>query len=346
VRPTLPGLLRRQWAVGRIVGGRSGESGDRQEHDGRVVIGQESIGVGVIVVRGGAVLLGMRRDAHGASSWSFPGGHLDGDESIKTCAIRELREEAGIEMINAYVVAETADDLGVGFRYRTLFVQGDWAGGEPTVGAPDKCAEWGWFCWDDPPQPLFPPVASLWATGFRPAANTVPAGVVAAIHVAATAGQPMRPVEFVRATAGVGLEGDRYALGRGHYSPDLRVSRDLTLIEAEVIEELARDYGIELAPGETRRNLTTRGVRLNDLVGRRFWVGDVLCEGTRLCEPCHYLTELTGKPLLLRALVHRGGLRADIIRGGRICRGDQLQLVAGEVGLAGGTASDRGAERV
>jgi MOSC domain-containing protein YiiM len=112
-----------------------------------------------------------------------------------------------------------------------------------------------------------------------------------------------------------------------------------------VIEDLARDDGIELAPGETRRNLTTRGVRLNDLVGRRFWVGDVLCEGTRLCEPCHYLAELTGKPLL-RALVHRGGLRADIIRGGRICRGDQLQLVAGEVGLAGDTASDRGVEGV
>jgi ADP-ribose pyrophosphatase YjhB (NUDIX family)/MOSC domain-containing protein YiiM len=310
-----------------------------------VVIGQESVGVGVIVVRGGAVLFGRRRGAHGASSWSFPGGQLDGDERVERCAIRELREEAGIEVSNARVVAGTEDEFGVGFRYRTLFVQADWAGGEPTVGAPDDCAEWGWFSWDDPPQPLLLPVASLRATGFRPAAETAPPGVVAAIHVAATAGQPVRPVEFVRATAGVGLEGDRYALGRGHYSGDLRVSRDLTLIEAEVIEDLARDDGIELAPGETRRNLTTRGVRLNDLVGRRFWVGNVLCEGTRLCEPCHYLAELTGKPLL-RALVHRGGLRADIIHGGRICRGDQVQLVADQVGLAGDTASDRGAEGV
>jgi 8-oxo-dGTP diphosphatase len=172
VRPTLPGLFRRLWAVGRIVGGRSGESGDRQEHDGPVVIRQQSIGVGVIVVRGGAVLFGMRRGAHGASSWSFPGGHLDGDESVETCAIRELHEEAGIEVINARVVAETEDDFGVGFRYRTLFVQGDWAGGEPTVREPDKCAEWGWFSWDDPPQPLLSPVASLRATGFRPAAKT------------------------------------------------------------------------------------------------------------------------------------------------------------------------------
>jgi MOSC domain-containing protein YiiM len=327
------------------LGGTSGETGDRQEHDGPVVTGQESIGVGVIVVRGGAALFGMRRGPHGASSWSFPGGHLDGDERVETCAIRKLHEEAGIDVSNARVVAETENDLGVGFRYRTLFIQGDWAGGEPTVRAPDKCAKWGWFSWDDPPQPLFLPVASLRATGFRPAANTVPAGVVAAIHVAASAGQPMRPVEFVGATAGVGLEGDRYALGRGHYSPDLRVSRDLTLIEAEVIQDLARDDGIELASGETRRNLTTRGVRLNDLVGRRFWVGNVLCEGTRLCEPCHYLAQLTGKPPLLRALVHRGGLRADIIRGGRICRGDQVQLVADQVGLAGDTASDHGAER-
>jgi MOSC domain-containing protein YiiM/8-oxo-dGTP pyrophosphatase MutT (NUDIX family) len=331
--------------VGCIFGGQGGEAGDRQEHDGRVVTGQQSIGVGVIVVRGGAVLFGVRRGPHGASSWSFPGGHLDGDESVETCAIRKLHEEAGIDVSNARVVAETENDLGVGFRYRTLFIQGDWAGGEPTVREPDKCAEWGWFSWDDPPQPLLLPVASLRATGFRPAAKPAPPGVVEAIHVAATAGQPVRPVEFVRATAGVGLEGDRYALGRGHYSPDLRVSRGLTLIEAEVIEDLARDDGIELAPGETRRNLTTRGVRLNDLVGRRFSVGNVLCEGTRLCEPCHYLTKLTGKPLL-RALVHRGGLRADIIRGGRICRGDQLQLVADEVGLAGDTASDRGAEGV
>jgi MOSC domain-containing protein YiiM len=217
----------------------------------------------------------------------------------------------------------------IGLRYRTLFVQVDWAGGVPTVREPDKCRRWGWFPWNDPPQPLFLPVANLRASGFRPSAETATSGVVEAIHVAAAAGEPLRKVEVVRAKAGVGLEGDRYALGRGHYSPDLRVSRDLTLIEAEVIEELERTRAIQLAPGETRRNVTTRGIRLNDLVGRRFWVGEVLCEGTRLCEPCQYLTELTGKPLL-RALVHRGGLRADILRGGRIRRGDRLRVVAEE----------------
>jgi MOSC domain-containing protein YiiM len=150
---------------------------------------------------------------------------------------------------------------------------------------------------------------------------------VEAIHIASAAAEPTRAVESVRAVAGVGLEGDRYATGLGHYADD-RVSRDLTLIEAEVIEGLAREAGIELAAGETRRNLTTRGVELNDLVGRRFWVGEVLCEGTRLCEPCQYLTDLTCKPLL-RSLVHRGGLRADIVRGGVIARGDRIR-VAGE----------------
>ena len=151
---------------------------------------------------------------------------------------------------------------------------------------------------------------------------------VEAIHIASGATEPTRAVPSVRAVAGVGLEGDRYAAGLGHYDDD-RVSRDLTLIEAEVIESLPREDGIELAAGETRRNVTTRGIALNDLVGRRFWVGEVLCEGTCLCEPCQYLTDLTGKPLL-RALVHRGGLRADILQGGVIARGDPVR-VDGEV---------------
>jgi MOSC domain-containing protein YiiM len=154
----------------------------------------------------------------------------------------------------------------------------------------------------------------------RRAARATAAGVVDAIHIAVGAGMPVRSLESVRAIAGVGLDGDRYAYGRGHYRDD-RVSRDLTLIEAEALEALTGEHGIELSVGETRRNLTTRGISLNDLVGRRFWVGDVLCQGTRLCEPCQYLADLTGKPLL-RPLVHRGGLRADILRGGVIRTGD------------------------
>ena len=149
------------------------------------------------------------------------------------------------------------------------------------------------------------------------------AGVVEHIHIAPAAGARVPAVETVCAIAGVGLDGDRYAYGGGHYQDD-RVSRDLTLIEAEAIEALPRDQGIELVAGETRRNLTTRGIGLNELVGRYFWVGDVLCAGMRLCEPCQYLANLTGKPLV-RALVHRGGLRADILRGGVIRRGDSVR---------------------
>jgi MOSC domain-containing protein YiiM/ADP-ribose pyrophosphatase YjhB (NUDIX family) len=314
-----------------------------QGRAGRGLIRKRSIGVGVIVVRSEHVLLGLRRGAHGAGSWSFPGGNLDGDESVEVCALRELSEEVGVEAINPRVVAETEDDSPEGLRYRTLFVQVDWTRGEPVVREPDKCLRWGWFAWNEPPQPLFLPVASLRAGGFRPSTEATTSGVVEAIHVAAAAGEPVREVEVVRAEAGVGLEGDRYALGRGHYSPDLRVSRALTLIEAEVIDDLARNHGIQLAPGETRRNLTTRGVRLNDLVACRFWVGEVLCEGTRLCEPCQYLTELTGKPLV-RALVHRGGLRADIVRSGRIRSGDRLS-VGEEFGQAEDANKGRRAQR-
>lgn len=135
--------------------------------------------------------------------------------------------------------------------------------------------------------------------------------------------------ERVTARAGVGLDGDRYAAGSGHWSPDPRTDRELTLIEAEVLEDLATSDGIRLAPGETRRNVTTRGIRLNGLVGRRFRVGGVDCEGTRLCEPCQYLTDQLGKPIL-RPLVHRAGLRARILTDGEIAIGDEILALDGD----------------
>jgi MOSC domain-containing protein YiiM len=148
-------------------------------------------------------------------------------------------------------------------------------------------------------------------------------GRVESIHLAASGGAPMRPVDRVRAIAGVGLEGDRYASRTGHWSADPRVDRDITLIEAEVVEDLEASEGIVLGPGESRRNVTTRGIRLNELVGRRFRVGDAICEGTRLCEPCQYLTDLLGKPVL-KPLVHRAGLRAHIVEGGEIAVGAEV----------------------
>ena len=156
-----------------------------------------------------------------------------------------------------------------------------------------------------------------------PGTPTVGVGRVEAIHIAPAREAPMVGVERVRAIAGVGLEGDRYATKSGTWSPDPRVDRHITLIEAEVVEDLAATDGIHLAPGETRRNVTTRGIRLNDLVGRRFRVGDALCEGTRLCEPCQHLTDALGKPIL-QPLTHRAGLRARIVEGGEIAIGAEV----------------------
>jgi 8-oxo-dGTP diphosphatase len=129
----------------------------------------------------------------------------------------------------------------------------------------------------------------------------------------------------VEIVAGVGVPGDRYADGLGFWRDD-RVSRDLTLVEAEVVDEL------ELAPGETRRTVTTRGMALNELVGRTFWTGDVLVRGTSLCEPCRHLEEVTGRRLI-RALVHRGGLRADALTSGRIAVGDSVEAAEEQAGV-------------
>jgi MOSC domain-containing protein YiiM len=156
-----------------------------------------------------------------------------------------------------------------------------------------------------------------------PVSSDARPGTVEAIHVTTAGSAPMEAIERVRAIAGVGLEGDRYAAGTGHYSGDPKVDRHVTLIEAEEIELLAAATGIVLAPGESRRNVTTRGIRLNELVGRRFRIGPVECEGTRLCEPCQYLTDLVGQPILA-PLVHRAGLRAKILGDGHIAVGDAV----------------------
>lgn len=149
-------------------------------------------------------------------------------------------------------------------------------------------------------------------------------GSVEHIHIATAAGGAVRSLESIQATAGIGLAGDRYAAREGTFR-DEAPGRDLTLIEAEEIEDLARNHGIQLAPGESRRNVTTRGIRLNDLVGKEFWIGEVLARGARLCEPCTHLVALTKKPLL-EPLAHRAGLRADLLTTGRISVGDRIEV--------------------
>jgi len=151
-------------------------------------------------------------------------------------------------------------------------------------------------------------------------------GEVVAMHIAGEAGAAMRALAEARATAGAGLEGDRYRKSIGFYSGRSGDGRQLTLIEGEALEAVAAEAGIVLEAGESRRNVTTRGVRLNDLVGKRFAVGEVVCRGVRLCPPCTHLEELTGKPVL-RPLIDRGGLRADILVGGTIRVGDAVREV-------------------
>ena len=147
---------------------------------------------------------------------------------------------------------------------------------------------------------------------------------VEGIFIAASAEGETQPVGAVAAVAGRGLEGDRYFAGEGTFFKDRKSGQDLTLIEAEAIEGLAADDGIELGAGESRRNVVTRGIGLNDLVGRRFTVGDVECVGQRLCDPCSHLERIT-QPGVLNGLANRGGLRADIVTGGRIAVGDEVR---------------------
>src|ERR1035438_8507976 len=151
-------------------------------------------------------------------------------------------------------------------------------------------------------------------------------GTVDSIYIAAAAQGPPQSVAQVAAIPGAGLEGDRYALKLGTFykpTPD----RELTLIEAEAIEAMGRDYYIELAAGEARRNIVTRNVALNHLVGKEFAIGEVRIRGIRLCEPCDHLQKVSGKPVI-KGLLHRGGLRAQILTQGTIRVGDRITVEA------------------
>ncbi len=147
-------------------------------------------------------------------------------------------------------------------------------------------------------------------------------GKVVGIYTAPRAGAPMERQERVEAVPGLGIVGDRYAEGLGHWSDPRWSDQEITMVEAEVAETLG------LRPGDLRRNLVTQGVRLDRLIGVQFRIGEVLLLGVRACDPCRYLEALT-RPGLVRALAHRGGLRARIITPGRISVGDILYVEHG-----------------
>jgi MOSC domain-containing protein YiiM len=148
-------------------------------------------------------------------------------------------------------------------------------------------------------------------------------GKVVSIHIAPAAAAATTSIKEVRAVVGKGLEGDRYAKKLGTFSKDPGSGRDVTLIESEAVEALQRDYHVELGAGDSRRNIVTQGISLNHLVDKEFRIGEVILRGTRLCEPCSHMEQLTVKGAL-RGLIHRGGLRAEIVKGGAIRVGDSV----------------------
>jgi 8-oxo-dGTP diphosphatase len=127
------------------------------------------VGVGVIVRRGDMILLGKRKNKHGAQTWSFPGGHLEMFESIIDCGVRETLEETGLTVSVVSQGPYTNDFFDKdGKHYVTLYVIADYIGGEPQLLEPDRCEEWKWFAWDTLPEPLFIPLVNLKKSGYDP----------------------------------------------------------------------------------------------------------------------------------------------------------------------------------
>jgi hypothetical protein len=149
-------------------------------------------------------------------------------------------------------------------------------------------------------------------------------GRVESIHVAASAGAAMECVREAELVTGRGIVGDRYFAGLGEFSPPVQdPDHELTLIEAEEVERFDAEGGFSFEAGAFRRNVVTRGVRLGELVGVEFTLGPATLRGVRLCEPCRYLAGLV-HPAVLERMLHRCGLRAAIVRGGRVRVGDAL----------------------
>jgi MOSC domain-containing protein YiiM len=148
-------------------------------------------------------------------------------------------------------------------------------------------------------------------------------GIVVAIQIGRLAEGRLESVTEVRAVPGKGLEGDRYFRGEGSFSRNPGGGRQVTLVASEMLELLQSEHGIALPASETRRNLVTKGVSLNELVDRVFQVGSVRMKGVRLAEPCSHLERLT-QPGVIKGLVHRAGLRADILDEGVLRVGDEI----------------------
>jgi MOSC domain-containing protein YiiM len=150
-------------------------------------------------------------------------------------------------------------------------------------------------------------------------------GKVVGIYIAPAQGEPTVYVEQAHLVPGMGIEGDRYYYQFARDGKASNPGHELTLVEMEAIEAISQQDGIPLTPDQTRRNIVTLGVRLNNLVGRVFAIGAIQLRGIRLCEPCSYLAGRTD-PRILTSMSHRGGLRAQIISEGIVHLNDIITI--------------------
>jgi MOSC domain-containing protein YiiM len=156
-------------------------------------------------------------------------------------------------------------------------------------------------------------------------AQSTPSGKVLAIYIAPANGEPTISIEQAHLVPGRGIEGDRYFVIPKKEDQEPDPGRELTLVEIEAIDAICVQDGIPLAPGQTRRNIVTSGISLNGLVGRTFTIGSTQVRGVRLCEPCSYLAGRTD-PRILTSMIHRGGLRAEILSEGIIHLNDLISV--------------------
>jgi MOSC domain-containing protein YiiM len=167
-------------------------------------------------------------------------------------------------------------------------------------------------------------------------------GVVTEIWLTGAAAAPMRRVPTGRLVAGAGLDGDRYALGGGTWAQYPDLEKQLTLIDRDDVAAVAAEVGVDLTPGDTRRNLVTAGADLPALVGRWFAVGDALLFGMKRCPPCAHLERLTGAKLV-KAMLYRGGINAAVFGGAAIAEGAAVRPLSDDEAARRGAPS--GADR-
>lgn len=159
-------------------------------------------------------------------------------------------------------------------------------------------------------------------------------GTVEYIHIAPAASKPMAALTTAMVIQGRGIQDDRYANHVGFYSGGPSAGRQVTLIESEVIEAVATTLGVSFTAHDSRRNITTRGIRLNPLIGKQIQIGMVVLDAVRLCDPCRYLETLVGHPVM-QPLLEGGGIRCDVVTGGVIRVGDAVQVLAREGSVEG-----------